>query len=137
MDDQAAALFAAQGTGALPDHPALNGGRCKACGYIFFPMQHYGCERCGSEELEPWLIGGRGRLVASAEVHVSMNPRRPAPYVVGSIATDDGAVVRSILEVPADADLAPGTVMTSRLVEETRPDKGPFDLRFAPETGRP
>src|SRR3546814_10197397 len=75
MDDQAAALFAAQGTGALPDHPALNGGRCKACGYIFFPMQHYGCERSGSEELEPWLVGGRGRVVASAEVHVSMNPR--------------------------------------------------------------
>ena len=133
MDDQAGALFTAQGTAALPGHPALSGGRCKACGAVFFPMQHYGCERCGSEDLAPRAIAGRGRLVSSAAVHVSMNPRRPAPYVVGSIATDDGAVVRAILDVAPGSDLAPGTVVTSCLAEEVRPDRGKYVLRFAPE----
>jgi len=57
---------------------------------------------------------------------------RPAPFTVGSIATDDGAVVRSLLDVPPGARLKAGVAMIARLVEETRPDRGARDLRFAP-----
>ena len=39
-------LFVDAGTDAVPDRPALIGGRC-VCGHVFFPMQTYGCEKCG------------------------------------------------------------------------------------------
>jgi uncharacterized OB-fold protein len=126
------AVFSTEGTPSLPQHPALLGGRCQACGYVFFPMQTYGCEACGSQNLEAKALSGRGRLIASAEVFVSGNKYFPAPYTVGSIVTDDGAVVRAILDVPPDARLTPGAVMVTRLVHETRPDRGAHDLRFAP-----
>jgi uncharacterized OB-fold protein len=31
-------LYREDGTAAVPDRPALLGGKCKACGYVFFPM---------------------------------------------------------------------------------------------------
>jgi uncharacterized OB-fold protein len=126
------AVFSTEGTASLPQHPALLGGRCQDCGYVFFPMQTYGCEACGSQNLEAKALSGRGRLIASAEVFISGNKAFPAPYTVGSIVTDDGAVVRAILDVPPDAQLPPGSVMVTGLVPETRPDRGAQDLRFAP-----
>jgi uncharacterized OB-fold protein len=125
-------LFSTQGTLALPNHPALNGGCCAKCGSVFFPMQTYGCERCGSQQLEARTLSGRGKLICSARVHMSADQLRPAPFVVGSIKLDDGAVVRSVLAVEPDFKLAPGTVMITILVPETRPDRGEFDLRFTP-----
>ena len=56
-------LYRTEGTAADPAHPALLGGSCK-CGYIFFPMQVYGCEKCGSAEISPRLLSGRGKLIA-------------------------------------------------------------------------
>ncbi|MDH6260536.1 zinc ribbon domain-containing protein [Bradyrhizobium sp. BR13661] len=123
-------LFTAEGTPAAPDHPALLGGQCKSCGRKFFPMQTYGCEKCGSTDLEPIALTGRGKLIASAKVIMSANPNRPAPFVVGSVVTEDGVFVRSLLEVPADTQLAKGTAMVTTLVPETRPDHGETDLRF-------
>lgn len=125
-------LFTAEGAGASSGRPALLGGKCRACGYVFFPMQNYGCEKCGSEDLEPMALVGRGKLVTSAEVFVPAGPHRPAPFTVGSVVTDDGAVVRAILDVPAGTRLTPGVTMVTRLVPETRPDHGPYDLNFAP-----
>jgi uncharacterized OB-fold protein len=127
-------LFRAAGTDALPGRPALLGGRCRACGYVFFPLQPYGCESCGSAELESLALTGRGRLVASARVHMHAGQGRTAPFTVGSIALDDGAVVRSVLEHDGVAPLKPGTLMTSRLAAETRLDRGPHDIRFAVAT---
>ncbi|HEX4769055.1 MAG TPA: zinc ribbon domain-containing protein [Lichenihabitans sp.] len=129
-----AAVFSPDGTAALPNHPALLGGRCEACGHAFFPMQTYGCEKCGSQNLKAVSLSGKGRLIACAEVFISANKHHPAPYTIGSIVTDDGAVVRSILDVPPGARLTPGAVMVTRLVPETRPDRGSQDLRFAPAT---
>lgn len=128
------AVFSTEGTPSLPQHPALLGGRCEACGYVFFPMQTYGCEACGSQKLVEKALTGRGRLIASAEVFISANRSFPAPYTIGSLETEDGAVVRAILDVPAGAQLTPGAVMVTRLVPETRPDRGSQDLRFAPAT---
>jgi len=125
-------LFTTEGARASSEQPALLGGKCRACGYVFFPMQTYGCERCGSEALEPSALAGRGKLVASVEVFMPAGPHRPAPFTVGSIITDDGAVVRAILDVPAGTRLTPGAAMVTRLAPETRPDRGAFDLRFAP-----
>lgn len=128
------ALFTAEGTSALPGHPALLGGRCQSCGFVFFPMQSYGCDNCGSTDLAPSALSGRGKLIASAEVHVPAGKHRPAPFTVGAIITDDGAKLRVILDVPPGQHLKNGTMMVTRLVPETRPNRGEFDLRFAPET---
>lgn len=126
------ALFSAEGAPSAPNDPALLGGRCTACGGVFFPMQNYGCERCGSTALEPMKIAGRGKLVASAQVHMPAGEHRPAPFTVGSIVTDDGATVRSILDVRPGTKLTPGVVMVARLVPENRPNRGEKDVRFAP-----
>ena len=60
-------LYAAEGTAAVPDHPALHGGKC-TCGHVFFPMQTYGCEVCGrnGDALQPLRLSGRGKLIATA-----------------------------------------------------------------------
>ena len=131
-DDKAPSrLFSTEGTAALSDHPALLGGKCGTCGYVFFPMQSYGCERCGSESLKPLSLTGRGRLLASAEVSMSPGAWLPAPYTIGSIMLDDGAFVRAILDVPPGVPVKIDQVVVTRAVPQTRPDRGEHDLRFA------
>jgi len=128
------ALFRAQGTAAVPNHPALLGGRCRACGYVFFPMQTYGCEACGSTELEPLALSGRGRLTSFARVHVHAGGGREAPFTVGTIALDDGGVLRALIDQGSEDNLVHGAAVVAKLVPETRPNRGPHDLRFALET---
>ena len=127
------ALFRAEGTAAVPDHPALLGGRCRACGYVFFPMQTYGCEACGAEGLEPLALSGRGRLTSYARVHTHAGAGREAPFTVGTIALDDGAVLRALIDKGSEDRLRHGAAMVARLVPETRPGRGPYDLCFALE----
>lgn len=130
-----AALFIGEGTPEVPDHPSLCGGQCNNCGRTVFPLQHYGCEACGSQNISPKRISGRGKLVASAIVHLQPHQHIAVPYTVGSIVTDDGAVVRSILDVPVGTPLRIGTVMVTKIVPQTRPDRGSDDLRFVPIEG--
>ncbi len=111
--------------------PMLQGGVCD-CGYVFFPLQAYGCERCGrhGDSLKPRALVGRGRLVSSAVVHLHAG-ERPAPFVVGAIALDDGPVVRTLLAETATA-LPPGTPMVGALVPAPPGEDGAprVDLRF-------
>jgi uncharacterized OB-fold protein len=123
-------LFRPEGTAAAPHQPALLGGRCTVCGYVFFPMQSYGCEACGSLALEPMALSGRGRLTSFARVHVHNGPGRQAPFTVGSIVTEDGAVVRTLIAPDSEDRLSHGATVVATLVPETRPGRGEFDLRF-------
>jgi len=125
------ALFRAEGSDADPAHPALLGGACE-CGYIFFPLQTYGCERCGRTALKPRVLSGRGRLIASARVHLHGAKTRPAPFTVGSIALEDGPIVRTLL---ADADaVQPGDRMVTTLVQVADAEGVErLDLRFTPQ----
>ncbi|MCZ4366310.1 Zn-ribbon domain-containing OB-fold protein [Sulfitobacter dubius] len=132
MTEEALALFQSEGTDQLPDNPALIGGGCDDCGYVFFPMQRYGCEKCGSTALRVKKLTGRGTLIASAFVHMPVGTPHEGPFWVGSIQTDDGAILRSILQVSEGAVLKPGTPMITKLVPETRPNHGAQDLRFMP-----
>ena len=128
------ALYSEAGTSALPDHPALVGGRC-VCGHIFFPMQTYGCEKCGRHggDLSPVTLSGRGTLLASATVHMHMGKGRQAPFLVGSIELDDGPMVRTLI-VESDDKLAPGDIMLTTLVPVTVGEDGEcLDLRFKPQ----
>ena len=126
------ALYRAEGSAAAPDHPALLGGAC-ACGYVFFPLQHYGCERCGGLDLQPKILSGAGELLASARVHLHPGKGREAPFTVGSIRLDDGPIVRTLIEVD-ESDPHPGGRMATRLVEALDLEGAPcLDLRFAIE----
>lgn len=127
------ALYTAQGTPALQDHPALTGGRC-TCGYVFFPMQTYGCEKCGrhGEDLSPVALTGRGRLIASATVHMHMGKGREAPFVVGAIELEHGPVVRTLI-AESDEGMKPGDTMVTVLVPVSVGENDErLDLRFKP-----
>ena len=126
-------LFTEDGTKDYPAPPALKGGKCADCDHVFFPMQSYGCEVCGSQNLEPKLLSGQGELLASAQVNMPAGKYRPAPFTIGSIKTIDGAFVRTILDVAPMTSLKTGISVVTCLVDEPRPDKGAKDIRFKPE----
>lgn len=111
----------------------LLGGRCLS-GHIFFPFQSFGCERCGSTELQPVDLAGAGRLVASARVHIHADPARPAPFTVGTVALDDGPVVRALLTEPMPAA---GERVRAVLVPVSGASSPALDLRFRAEDGAP
>ncbi len=124
------ALYKSEGSAAEPRHPALLGGAC-ACGYVFFPMQHFGCERCGRTDVKERALTGRGKLLASARVHLHAGKHRQAPFTVGSIALDDGPIVRTIL-IDDDKPFHPGDVVVTALVDvHDAEGNAKRDLRFA------
>ena len=124
-------LYRKEGTGADSAHPALLGGEC-TCGYVFFPMQTYGCERCGGTNLAPRVLSGRGKLLASARIHLHAGKNRQAPFTVVSVALDDGPIVRTLLE--ADADVHPGDRMVTVLAPVLDAEGAHrLDLRFTPQ----
>jgi uncharacterized protein len=117
------------------DTPSLNGGKCRACGYVFFPPQRYGCESCGAppEKLEAAELRGRGRLHSYATVHLHQGKDIEAPFTVGLIVLDDGPAIRSLLTNRTDAGLAIGDRMASVLVAAGTDQDGNemVELRFA------
>lgn len=127
------ALYRAEGTTTVPQRPALLGGACASCGYLFFPLQRYGCEKCGGLDLEPRALSGAGRLLASARVHLHAGKGRVAPFTIGSIRLDDGPIVRTLI-VDEAGPLEVGRRMVATLEAVTDAEGAPrLDLRFAPE----
>jgi uncharacterized OB-fold protein len=125
-------LYRQAGTDAAPDRPAFMGAEC-ACGYIFFPLQAYGCERCGARDLRPRALSGAGRLLASARVHRHAGKGREAPFTVVAVALDDGPVVRTLA---GEGETAPvvGQRMVTQLVPVVDAEGAPrLDLRFVTE----
>lgn len=126
-------LYRAEGTAEAPNRPALLGAVC-ARGHVFFPLQRYGCERCGSLDLEPKALSGVGRLLASARVHMHAGKGREAPFTVGSIQLEDGPIVRTLIEAGEGATLGAGTRMATTLLAVADADgRECLDLRFEPE----
>lgn len=125
------ALYATEGTASVPDHPSLKGGKCQ-CGYVFFPLQTYGCEVCGrtGDALQPVALSGRGTLIASSTVHIHAAKNHEAPFTIGAIKLDDGPTVRTLLvDVDARA-LKPGQPMVTKIVPVSSTAGKTFDLRF-------
>lgn|SRR5271156_4417528 len=126
-----AELYSPDSTGV----PSLNGGKCRACGYVFFPPQRYGCESCGAapEKLDSVQLAGRGRLHSYATVHLYQGKDIEAPFAVGLIVLDDGPAIRSMLTNRTDAGLAIGDRMASLLVAAGTDQEGNelVELRFA------
>ncbi|WP_084216319.1 Zn-ribbon domain-containing OB-fold protein [Pseudonocardia spinosispora] len=77
--------------------PVLIGGRC-TCGHVFFPMQHYGCEQCGSrEDLTDFEMPARGRLATMTTVHVPVAGGPKPPFAVALVHLDDGPTIRAFV----------------------------------------
>ena len=127
-------LYSTTGTQALPGCPALLGGKC-VCGYVFFPMQTYGCEQCGrdGDALKKQPLSGQGTLLATAVVHIHGDKERPAPFIIGKIALDDGPVVRTLV-TDSPSDISPGQQMVTVMVPVGTTEGGQqlVDLRFTP-----
>jgi uncharacterized OB-fold protein len=117
------------------DNPPLNGGKCRACGYVFFPPQRYGCESCGAppEKLDAVQLAGRGTLHSYATVHLHMGKDIETPFTIGLIVLDDGPAVSSTLTNRTDEGLAIGDRMKSVLVTTATDQEGneAVELRFA------
>ena len=115
--------------------PELRGGRCR-CGYVFFPMQSYGCEKCGltGDAVTPALLRSEGSLTASARVLLHVAKDRTPPFVVVAVRLDSGPVVRSLLDRDRAEQLPIGTRMRGLLTEIDKADDGDVivDLRFTP-----
>jgi len=128
------ALYRREGTAAEPMSPALLGGRC-ACGHVFFPLQTYGCERCGGVDIAPLALSGAGRLLASARVHLHAGKGREAPFTIGAIKLEDGPIVRTLIE---DESPRIGAAMAAILTAVVDAEGAPrLDLRFAPRRPAP
>lgn len=128
------ALYRAEGGARAPGNPALLVGECANCGYVIFPLQAYGCERCGGMLLEPCVLSGTGLLLASARVHIHHGKGREAPFTVGSIALGDGPIVRTLVVNEGKA-LHPGARVIITLVPVTDAEGAPrLDLRFIAES---
>jgi uncharacterized OB-fold protein len=111
----------------------LKGGRCSFCGFTFFPMQTRGCERCGAHgpALLEADLGGTGRLVSAATVHVHTDKSRVAPFVVGVIDLEAGPRVRTLLEGISEAERLSGARVAALLIAAPgRDGVDAFDLRF-------
>jgi uncharacterized protein len=114
--------------------PSLNGGRCRSCGYVFFPPQQYGCESCGAprEQLDTVALPGRGKLHSFATVYLHQGKGIEAPFTVGVILLDDGLAIRSILTDQTGEGLAAGDRMSAAMVLQGSDEQGRevMELRF-------
>lgn len=126
------ALYRAEGASASPDAPALLGAAC-ACGHVFFPLQTYGCERCGGLDIAPRALAPSGRLIASAEVHLHAGKGRTAPFTVATVSLDAGPVIRTLVK-DGVGPLAVGQRMSASLEPVLDAEGEPrLDLRLVPE----
>ncbi|MBD8605441.1 hypothetical protein IFT73_01125 [Aeromicrobium sp. CFBP 8757] len=123
------ALFSVEGTTAAPRQPALLGGRCTACGYTFFPMQGHGCEQCGSIDLVPQALTGRGRVISYAEVERHPDPLLPPPFTVVAFMTEDGVAVKALADPSSEALLRTGATVVTTLVTDAGADHDAPRLR--------
>lgn len=83
----------------LDDKPLrLRGGRCQACGFVFFPMQSYGCENCGAlgQSIASIALDSRGIVAIATVVYRHEDPRRRTPFRVVEVDLDAGVKVRAL-----------------------------------------
>ncbi|HEX4356915.1 MAG TPA: OB-fold domain-containing protein [Pseudonocardia sp.] len=111
----------------------LVGGVCGGCGFVFFPDQRYGCERCGrhGDDLRARTLAGRGTVLAATVVKLHADPRRTAPFTVLRLRLDDGPVVRAV--AVDGAEVAVGGRVEAVLVPIPEGADELLGLRFAPE----
>lgn len=88
-------------------HPVLHGSRCEACGTVYFPVMHIGCEVCGAGDasLHPAELAAAGTIHSVATVHRPASGDFPAPFTMAEIALDDGPLIRAVLATVSDIEV--------------------------------
>jgi uncharacterized protein len=127
---EASDLYASRDGGTVE----LLGMRCNACGYVAFPRQRYGCEKCGASgaSLVDVTLPSTGALASYATVHMHQAKNISAPFVIGEVALDAGPMLRATMVEQSDAHLAIGARVEGRLHPapgDTQPPRN--ELRFA------
>jgi uncharacterized OB-fold protein len=121
--------------GAGGDSVELLGIECAKCGFVAFPRQRYGCEKCGAagEALRDVALRSDGTLASYATVHMHQAKTIAAPFVIGEIALDAGPTVRATMVEADDAAMRIGARVRGRLhPAPAAPDAPPkLELRFA------
>jgi uncharacterized OB-fold protein len=99
------------------DSVELLGIECSKCGFVAFPRQRYGCERCGAagDALHDVELSSDGTLASYATVHMHQAKTIAAPFVIGEIALDAGPTVRATMVEPDDAAMQIGARVSGRL----------------------
>ena len=119
---------------SVSPEPTLNGGHCRACGYVYFPPQSYGCDSCGAppEKLEPKSLKGEGALSSFATVNLHQDRGIETPFTVGVIVLDDGPAIRAVLTHQTDEGLKIGDRMRAVVVTVDNEGGAPVnELHFA------
>ena len=95
----------------------LLGMKCTSCGYVAFPRQRYGCEKCGASgaALKDAELGSSGTLASFATVHMHQAKAIAAPFVIGEINLDAGPTVRATMVEATDDAMRLGARVTGKL----------------------
>ncbi|MFF7476944.1 OB-fold domain-containing protein [Streptomyces sp. NPDC008092] len=117
------------------DPPQLGGGICRECGFVFFPFQSYGCERCGAygDSLQPVRLRGSGEVSATTTVHRHADPSRKAPFQVVQVELEQGPRVRALSVEGAEIEVG-SPVELVRLSDVDVSEDPRLAVRFAPVT---
>jgi uncharacterized OB-fold protein len=118
------------------DSVELLGMKCTRCGYVAFPRQAYGCEKCGAADdaLSNVELASNGTLASYATVHMHQAKTISAPFVIGEIALDAGPTLRATMVESDDASLQIGARVGGRLHPAPTAGEGgapKLELRFA------
>lgn len=117
---------------------SLTGGRCSACGRIYFPTKSV-CPSCFSAEQQKVPLSGRGKLHTFTRSH--MGPAGiQAPFTIGFIELPEGIKLFSLLTQcePWDKILAVGMEM-EMVIETIREDEEGNEIvgyKFRPSGGK-
>jgi len=117
------------------DSVELLGMKCAGCGYVAFPRQSYGCEKCGATaaSLNNVELSSSGTLSSYATVHMHQAKNIAAPFVIGEIALDAGPTVRATMVESDDSAMRIGARVDGRLHPAPVPAEGgatKLELRF-------
>lgn len=84
--------------------------RCAVCGQVQYPRRDV-CGNCLSDDLPEVAVDGRGRLIAEALLHSSLEPAIAAtlPLRIGTVALDAGP---HLIAMIGDAMLRAGAPVT-------------------------
>lgn len=83
--------------------------RCGDCGTYHHPYQG-ACHACGSRNVGPQPVSGRGTVVAVTINHQPWFPQVPVPYVIALVELEEQSDIRlmtNLVDVPVD-EAAPG-----------------------------
>ena len=121
---------------ARGDAVELLGMKCSSCGYVAFPRQRYGCEKCGAsgDALTDAVLDSTGTLASFATVHMHQAKTIAAPFVIGEITLDAGPTLRATMVEASDDAMKIGARVTGRLFPApAAPDATPnkLELRFS------